>query len=160
LLLLWSYFKCHTVSQASHIVKQVFVKSTPKKEDTGPIEKEKPLSNWDETPVNKPMHYTLEDKIPKKVLPKFSQLVPKEEVKLSDYMYYVNDTGEGYPKFVDKKTNRIIKEYKPTCATLECPISGITPKDKEDYLQWLNEMSDTKYEAVTTDKGFLVKKMP
>jgi len=53
---------------------------------------------------------TLEDKIPKRVLPELSKLIPKKEVTLEQYMYYVNDTNEGFPSYVDKSTNRIIKE--------------------------------------------------
>lgn len=100
---------------------------------------------------------TLQEKIPKQVLPDISQLVPKSEVTLEEYMYYVNDTSNGYPKYVDKSSNRIIKEYKPPCARPDCPVSGISQEEKMNYVNWLNEMGETKYKIKETGKGFRVE---
>jgi len=99
---------------------------------------------------------TLEDKIPKRVLPELSKLIPKKEVTLEQYMYYVNDTNEGFPSYVDKSTNRIIKEKKPSCATLDCPVSGITKADKNAYAEWLSEQGSVKYKVLESGSSFKV----
>ena len=100
---------------------------------------------------------TLEEKLPKRVLPQADKLLPKEEVSIEDYMYFVNDTKNGYPKFVDVETNRMIKEYKPTCSKLDCPISGVSKENQKAYIDWLNTMSDKEYKIQETDKGFRVE---
>lgn len=103
-----------------------------------------------------PSSETFEEKLPKQVLPELSKLIPKEEVTLEKYMYYVNDTKQGYPNYVDAKTNRMIKEKRPSCKGVECPVSGITQADKQDYAQWLSEQSGVEYKVTETSKGFLI----
>lgn len=101
-------------------------------------------------------YYTLEEKIPIHVLPELSKIIPKEEVTLEQYMYYVNDTKEGYPDYVDPATNRIIKEKKPKCEKLDCPVTHITQTDKINYTQWLSELSQSKYKFTDSQNGFRV----
>ena len=113
------------------------------------------------TPSSIPMQsraevFTLQEKIPTQVLPELSKLIPKEEVTLEEYMYYVNDTKQGYPSYVDAKTNRMIKEKRPSCQGMECPVSGITQADKQEYAQWLSEQSGVEYKVAETPKGFLI----
>lgn len=108
--------------------------------------------------VAEPDKYMLEEKIPTHVLPELSKILPKEEVTLEQYMYYVNDTKMGYPDYVDQQTNRIIKEKKPNCEKLDCPVSGIKQKDKKNYAIWLSELSQSEYKATDTPKGFKVTK--
>jgi hypothetical protein len=104
----------------------------------------------------KKVEITLEEKIPKKVLPKLSELIPKREVTLEDYMYFVNDTKSNYPKYIDPATNRMIKEYRPICSRLDCPVSEISAENKVAYIDWLNTMSNKTYKLNDTDKGFKV----
>lgn len=99
---------------------------------------------------------TLQEKLPKLVLPELSKLIPKKEVTLEEYMYYVNDTNKGFPSYVDNKTNRMIKEKRPNCKSVECPVSGISKADKQAYSQWLSEQSGVAYTLVETSKGFFI----
>jgi len=99
---------------------------------------------------------TLEEKLPKQVLPELSKLIPKKEVTLEEYMYYVNDTKQGYPNYVDANTNRMIKEKRPSCRGVECPVSGISKQNKLEYAKWLSEQSGVEYKVVETSKGFLI----
>lgn len=110
-------------------------------------------------PKEKVPALTLEEKIPQLVLPELSKLIPKKEVTLEEYMYYVNDTKQGFPSYVDEKTNRMIKEKRPSCKGVECPVSGISQEDKQAYSQWLSERGSVKYKVVETSKGFFISQM-
>ena len=99
---------------------------------------------------------TLQEKIPKRVLPELSKLIPKKEVTLEEYMYYVNDTKQGYPNYVDSSTNRMIKERRGSCKTVECSVSAITQEDKAQYAQWLSEQGSINYRVVDNGSSFRV----
>ncbi|MDF1878140.1 SUMF1/EgtB/PvdO family nonheme iron enzyme [Sulfurimonas sp. SAG-AH-194-C20] len=110
-------------------------------------------------PKKKAPLLTLEEKIPKLVLPELSKLIPKKEVTLQEYMYYVNDTNKGFPSYIDAQTNRMIKEKRPSCKGVECPVRGISQEDKQAYAEWLSEQGSAKYKVVETSKGFFISQM-
>jgi len=92
----------------------------------------------------------LQEKIPHLVLPDLENIVPKGIVSLQDYMYFAYDTDENYPNFIDPQTGRIIKEKRPKCVKPECPVTQITQKDKEAYVQWLAEMTNKEFTLTNT----------
>jgi hypothetical protein len=50
----------------------------------------------------------------------------------------------------------MIKEYKPVCSRMDCPVSGISAENKVAYINWLNTMSNKTCKLQDTDKGFKV----
>jgi len=113
-----------------------------------------------ETEQNSELTYknlTLENKIPKHILPELSKIISQKEVTLEQYMYYANDTNQGYPSYIDKITNRVIKERKPKCAELECPVVGVSEQDKHNYAKWISELSQKEYVAKSSSIGFMIK---
>ena len=103
---------------------------------------------------------SLGEKYPTKVLPDAQKLIPKgdTEVTLDDYMYYVNDTKQGYPKFIDPKTNRLIKDKKPPCYEPQCPINAISKQNQQDYANWLSSLTQQSYSVEQTSNGFKLLK--
>jgi len=99
----------------------------------------------------------LQEKIPHLVLPDLENIVPKGIVSLQDYMYFVYDTNANYPIFIDPQTGRIIKDKRPQCVQPECPVTQITQKDKEAYMQWLAEMTNKEFTLTNTKNGFIVR---
>ena len=103
---------------------------------------------------NKHTPRTLEEKIPKRVLPHYGRLIPHGKVTLEKYMYFANDTKGNYPPYVDKATNRFIKELRPSCKTLDCPVVGLSQKDKDAYKSWISTLSSKNYKVVNDGDKF------
>lgn len=144
------------------LMREIFSCNTPNNPAVSTL-KQVPTTNEtvQESPketLAEPDKYTLEEKIPTHILPELSKILPNEEVTLEQYMYYVNDTKTGYPDYIDQQTNRIIKEKKPNCETLDCPVNAISQKDKENYAAWLSELSHSEFKVINTSKGFKVEK--
>jgi hypothetical protein len=103
---------------------------------------------------NKHTPRTLEEKIPKRVLPQYGRLIPHGKVTLEKYMYFANDTKGNYPSYVDKATNRFIKELRPSCKTLDCPVVGLSQKNKAAYRNWISTLSSKNYKVVDDGDNF------
>jgi len=101
--------------------------------------------------------FTLEEKIPHLVLPDTHEIIPSGTVTLQDYMYFAYDTDSQYPNFIDPGTKRVIKEKKPKCATLDCPITKLSQQNRQAYLQWLETMTNKKLRIEETNDGFKIK---
>jgi len=97
---------------------------------------------------------------PVKVLPDTQKLTPANDkmVSIKDYMYYVHETKNGYPNFIDKETSRLILSKKPTCYKAECPVIGINKEDKLAYVSWLESITHERYTIKSQKTGFYLFK--
>ena len=76
------------------------------------------------------------------------------EVTIKDYFYFANRNPGNYPEFWDNSSNDVRKslssKYLYSCLEAECPIIGISAKNAENYVKWLNRrVTDGHYDIMT-----------
>jgi len=110
----------------------------------------------------------LEEVYVQRVLPPSSELLPvfdetsgkaKRVVSIDDYMYYVNDTKQDYPDFIDPQSLRVIKSKAPECYKPECAIKNLSLKQQNNYLEWINNVTQRQFSLQDqSDNIILVEK--
>jgi len=69
--------------------------------------------------------------------------VMPNEVTIKEYFYFANGNPGNYPEFWDSSTDDVRKNpnskyFKFVCLEEECPIVGVSLKNIENYIAWLN----------------------
>ena len=101
---------------------------------------------------------------PKKVLPQNPLPLTKSSaanssyipLKMEEYLYFADAVDGFYPAAFDPK-NRTIESK--SCQNQECPLTSqdISPHDMEAYIQWLEEMTASKYTFVVKGGNYSIK---